>query len=82
MSRHGAVDIEACGTGWRSQGWQGRISAPEDRVKIERYGYVFGEYPAGAGRIYRDPRARRSPYKGPERRLVSRPYSGIDRRAA
>jgi hypothetical protein len=36
MGQHGAVDIEACRTGWRNQGWQGRISAPEDRVRIER----------------------------------------------
>jgi hypothetical protein len=82
MSRHGAVDIEACSTGWRNQGWQGRISAPEDRVRIERYAYVFGEYPAGGGRIYRDPRARSATYRGPERRRVSRPFSGVDRRAA
>ena len=81
MGQHGAVDIEACSTGWRNQGWQGRICAPEDRVKIERYAYVFGEYPAGAGRIYRDPRARRI-YQGPERRHASRPFSGMDRRAA
>src|SRR5919109_4926404 len=61
MSRHGAVDIDACATGWRSQGWSGRISAPEDRPTIERYAYVFGEYPTGAGRIYRDPRTIPSP---------------------
>ena len=93
MSRHGAVDIEACGTGWRSQGWAGRISAPEDRVRIERYAYVFGDYPAGAGRIYRDPRTVPSPsvrtpgatpggpYHGPERRRMDKPYVGINRRA-
>jgi hypothetical protein len=80
MSRHGAVDIEACGTGWRNQGWRGRISAPEDRVTIERYAYVFGEYPAGGGSIYRDPRAMR--YHGPERRRMDHPYEGINRRAA
>ena len=28
MSRHGAIDIEACATGWRNQGWSGRISRP------------------------------------------------------
>ena len=61
MNRHGAVDIEACSTGWRSQGWSGRISAPEDRIRIERYAYVFGDYPDGAGRIYRDPRTVPSP---------------------
>jgi hypothetical protein len=86
MSRHGAVDIDACSTGWRSQGWGGRISAPEDRVRIERYAYVFGEYPGGAGRIYRDPRARlspseRLPYQGPERRRRDKPYAGVNRRA-
>jgi hypothetical protein len=80
MGRHGAVDVEACATGWRNQGWQGRIVAPEDRVKIERYAYVFGEYPSGAGRIYRDRRAR-APYHGPERRQVRKPYPGVERRA-
>ena len=93
MSRHGAVDIEACASGWRHQGWSGRISAPEDRVTIERYAYVFGDYPAGAGRIYRDPRtipspsvrtpgaAPGGPYHGPERRRTDKPYVGINRRA-
>jgi hypothetical protein len=82
MSRHGAVDVEACGTGWRSQGWRGRITAPEDRVRIERYAYVFGEYPGGAGRIYRDPRSRSSRYEGPERRHVRKPHKGFERRAS
>jgi hypothetical protein len=81
MGQHGAVDIEACGTGWRNQGWKGRITAPEDRVRIERYAYVFGEYPAGAGRIYRDPRVRFPRYEGPERRTHRKPYRGIERRA-
>jgi hypothetical protein len=80
FNRHGAVDIEACDAGWRRQGWKGRITAPEDRVTIERYAYVFGEYPSGAGRIYRDPRVLR--YHGPERRRLSRPYDGVNRRAA
>jgi hypothetical protein len=93
MSRHGAIDVEACATGWRNQGWSGRISAPEDRVTIERYAYVFGDYPGGAGRIYRDPRTVPSPsertpgaqpggpYKGPERRRMDKPYVGVNRRA-
>jgi len=80
MSRHGAVDVEACAVGWRNQGWSGRISAPEDRVRIERYTYVFGDYPAGGGRIYRDPRAERERYQGPERRRMDKPYVGINRR--
>ena len=71
MSRHGAVDVDACATGWRNTGWRGRISAPEDRVRIERYAYVFGEYPAGAGRVYRL-----------ERRRAHQPYAGVNRRAA
>ena len=93
MSRHGAVDIEACATGWRNQGWSGRISAPEDRVTIERYAYVFGDYPGGAGKIFRDPRTIASPsehtpgakpggqYPGPERRRTDKPYVGVNRRA-
>jgi hypothetical protein len=84
FNHHGAVDIEACDAGWRRQGWKGRISAPEDRVTIERYAYVFGEYPSGAGRIYRDPRTVIPPvsYRGPERRRTHRPYGGVNRRAA
>jgi hypothetical protein len=82
MAQHGAVDVEACSTGWRNQGWRGRITAPEDRVRIERYGYVFGEYPGGAGRIYRDPRVRIEHYKGPERRRTHKPHRGFERRAA
>jgi hypothetical protein len=81
MSRHGAVNIDACATGWRSQGWKGRITPPEDRVTIERYAYVFGEYPGGAGRIYRDLRTARRSYQGPERRRVAEPYAGTERRA-
>lgn len=80
MSRHGAVDIEACSIGWRNQGWSGRITAPEDRVTIERYAYVFGEYPTGAGTIYRDRRVRLA-YSGPERRHLHKPYAGVERRA-
>jgi hypothetical protein len=81
MGRHGAVNLGACTRGWRSQGWSGRITAPEDRAKLERYPYVFGEYPAGAGRIYRTAsRASRREYHGPERRHYDRPYEGVNRR--
>jgi hypothetical protein len=93
MNRHGAVDIEACDAGWRSQGWNGRLAEPVDEVYVERYAYVFGDYPDGAGRIYRDPRTIPSPsvrtpgavpggpYHGPERRRMDKPYVGINRRA-
>jgi hypothetical protein len=92
MNRHGAVDIESCDAGWRRLGWGGRITAPEDRPTLERYPYVFGDYPGGSGRIYRDPRAStlspaRTPrpisderYHGPERRHMDKPYVGINRR--
>jgi hypothetical protein len=94
MTRHGAVDVGACASGWRSQGWSGCIAEPATEVYIERYAYVFGDYPNGAGRIYRDPRTRPSPsartpgavpggpYHGPERRRTDEPYVGINRRAA
>jgi hypothetical protein len=83
LNRHGAVDIEACDAGWRRLGWSGRITAPEDRPTLERYPYVFGNYPGGSGRIYPDPRAvPAADYRGPERRQVKQPYNGIDRRAA
>jgi hypothetical protein len=54
---------------------------------------IEGDYRAGAGRMYRDPRTRPSPstrtpgakpggpYHGPERRVRDQPYVGINRRA-
>jgi hypothetical protein len=42
MAEHGAVDIDACATGWQQQG----------------YAVAFGEYPAAPGRIYYDSRYR------------------------
>lgn len=93
MTRHGAVDVEACASGWRSQGWNGSIAEPASEVYIEQYAYVFGDYPTGAGRIYRDPRTIPSPstrtagavpggpYHGPERRRMDKPYVGVNRRA-
>ena len=92
MNQHGACDIDACATGWRSQGWAGQID-PAEPVTIEGYAYVFGDYPAGAGMIYQDPRTIPSPsvrtpgavpggpYHGPERRRMDKPYVGINRRA-
>jgi hypothetical protein len=94
MLEHGAVDLEACTTGWRAQGWSGRIAEPHTAIAIEHYTLEFGEYPAGTGRHYRDPRTRPSPsvrtpgakpggpYNGPERRVRDQPYVGINRRAA
>jgi hypothetical protein len=93
MTRHGAIDIEACDAGWRSQGWSGRLAEPLTSIEVERYAYVFGDYPVGAGKIHRDPRTRPSPsvrtpgevpggpYHGPERRRMDKPYVGINRRA-
>jgi hypothetical protein len=46
MAEHGAVDIEACATGWQNQ--------PD--VAVEDYALAFGEYPSAPGRIYHDPR--------------------------
>lgn len=93
MNQHGACDIDACATGWRSQGWSGQIAAPVGAAHIEGYAYVFGDYPGGAGMIYQDPRTIPSPsvrtpgsipggpYHGPERRRMDKPYVGINRRA-
>lgn len=75
MNQHGVVDIQACARGWRSQGWKGRIAEPMEAVTIEGYAFVFGDYPGGAGTIYR------VPYRGPERRRLTRPYAGFERRA-
>jgi len=74
MSAHGAVDIDVCASGWRSQ--------PD--VVVEEYALVFGEYPAAPGRIYHDPRSargERAAYDGPERRRRDQPYAGVNRRA-
>ena len=77
MAEHGALDIEACASGWQA----------------ESAALVVGEVPAGRGRMYRDPRTRPSPsvrtpgasrderYRGPERRMRDQPYVGINRRA-
>jgi hypothetical protein len=77
MAEHGALDIDACATRWQT----------------DTYALSEGEYPAGAGRMYRDPRTRASPatrtpgakpggpYHGPERRERDQPYVGINRRA-
>ncbi len=77
MAQHGALDIDACATRWQT----------------DAYALNEGEYPAGAGRTYRDPRTRPSPatrtpgasrderYRGPERRQRDQPYVGINRRA-
>lgn len=93
MNQHGACDIDACATGWRSQGWTGRIAEPMNIGYIEGYAYVFGDYPEGAGMIYQDPRTIPSrsvrtpgavpggPYHGPERRRMDKPYVGVNRRA-
>lgn len=90
MHQHGAVDVEACDAGWRRLGWSGRIPHPASTVSIGHYALVFGDYPSGSGRIYPDPRVARpsgvyapaSPYEGPERRHIDKPYEGINRRAA
>lgn len=93
MNQHGACDIDACATGWRGQGWQGRIAEPAHASYVEGYAYVFGDYPGGAGMIYQDPRTVPSPsvhtpgavpggpYHGPERRRMDKPYVGVNRRA-
>ena len=54
MTEHGALDIDACATGWGAQ----------PAAEVEHYALVFGEYPSAPGRIYHDPRATR--YVGPE----------------
>ena len=78
MCAHGAIDIDACTSGWKRAGWGGRCEAQPD-VATEHYAARFGEYPAAPGRIYQDPRARR--YSGPERRVRDEPYPGLNRRA-
>lgn len=62
MAEHGVVDIDACASGWRQEG----------------YAVAFGEYPAAPGRIYHDRRTydgreRRKddePYAGVNRRAI------------
>jgi hypothetical protein len=70
MATHGAVDLDACATGWQPD------------VVVEEYALVFGEYPAAPGRIYHDPRSTSGTrYDGPERRARDEPYAGVNRRA-
>lgn len=76
MDEHGAVDVDACSSGWRSQGWNGRAGVPVATASIAHYAVVFGEYPSGPGRIYRDARD----YHGPERRHDELPFFGVNRR--
>ena len=75
MCAHGAMDIDACTSGWKRAGWGGRCEAQPD-VATEHYAARFGEYPAAPGRIYQDRR-----YSGPERRVRDEPYPGLNRRA-
>lgn len=93
MMQHGAIDLDACTTGWRNDGWSGRIAEPATAIVIEQYSIEFGDFPAGRARHYGDPRTRPSPstrtpgavpggpYNGPERRVRDQPYVGINRRA-
>ena len=81
MATHGALDIDACASGWQADGWSGRCDQPH--AVVEGSAVVFGEYPAAAGRIYHDPRASvgaSRPYDGPERRKRDEPYAGVNRR--
>ena len=50
MSAHGALDIEACSSGWKRAGWSGRAEVQPD-VPSEHYAAQFGEYPSAPGRI-------------------------------
>ena len=78
MSAHGALDIDACASGWKSAGWRAGAQVQPD-VPTEHYASRFGEYPSAPGRIYQDARTRR--YSGPERRVRDEPYPGVNRRA-
>lgn len=81
MATHGALDIDACASGWQAEGWSGRCDQPQ--AAVEEYAVAFGEYPAAAGRIYHDPRepaAASRTYDGPERRRRDEPYAGVNRR--
>ena len=78
MCAHGAIDVDACASGWKGAGRGARDDAQPD-APVEHYAARFGEYPGAPGRIYPDPR--RSRYSGPERRVQDEAYPGIDRRA-
>ncbi|MGQ0655054.1 MAG: hypothetical protein ACT4P4_22780 [Betaproteobacteria bacterium] len=76
MDEHGAIDVDACSTGWRGKGWSGQVGTPVKTTVLAHYAIEFGEYPAGPGRIYRDARS----YSGPERRHDALPFFGVNRR--
>jgi hypothetical protein len=74
MLEHGALDVDACRTGWRG------TEPGQPEPPAEHYASAFGEYPSAPGRIYADARARRQ-YTGPERRVRDEPHGGDERRS-
>ena len=74
MLEHGALDIDACASGWRGS------EQMQPGPVAQHYAAALGEYPTGAGRIYADARAR-GQYTGPERRMRNEPYGGVERRS-
>jgi hypothetical protein len=51
MCEHGALDIDQMVQRWKSEGWDGRARL-EPEPDVLRYAVLYGEYPAGKGRIY------------------------------
>jgi hypothetical protein len=59
MCEHGALDIDQMVRGWKSEGWDGKARL-EPVPDVLRYAVLYGEYPAGRGRIYSPTATRRS----------------------
>jgi hypothetical protein len=69
MRGHGAVDIDERATEWKKQGWKGRFEAEEPKLGKRR--------PKKVRTASNPPH-----YSGPERRMSTTPYTGIERRRA
>ncbi len=94
MKRHGAADIDERATEWKRQGWKGRFEAAESPANETSFQEELTEMresakaPAGRKRARRKPSAQRTAaanqasYTGPERRVNSTPWNGVERRRA
>jgi len=59
MCEHGAIDIDQLVRRWKEEGWDGKAKL-EPAPDVLRYAVLYGEYPAGRGRIYSPTETRRS----------------------
>jgi hypothetical protein len=83
MMQNGAVDIQERRGEWMRQGWQGRFDADEAEAPLTPDEEQESDIPLAAVCVYDVViELPAQQYGGPERRQATRPYSGMDRRAA